>query len=88
MSNGSQIFRQNMLSQFNGKNVNNNKLSNKLDNKRKNISVKFSNLPTSVPIGLLSPVSLRPSKENLNKSKFYKKKEDKLLLNNLTCKHL
>ena len=72
------MFRQNMSSQFNRKNVNNNKLSsNKLDKKRKNILVEFYNLPTPTPVKLLSSVPPRLSKEELIKSKFYKKKEEK-----------
>jgi len=72
------MFRQNILSQFNEKNMNNNKSSNnKLNNKRKNIPVKFSNLPAPAPIDSLPLVPPRLSREKLNKYKFYKKKKDK-----------
>jgi len=58
--------------------MNNNKSSNnKLDNKRKNIPVKFSNLSTPVPIYPLPLVPSRLSKKKLNKSKFYKKNKSK-----------
>jgi len=58
--------------------MNNNKSSNnKLDNKRKNIPVKFSNLSTPVPIYSLPLVPSRLSKKKLNKSKFYKKNKSK-----------
>ena len=77
-SNGNWMFRQNILSQFNEKNMNNNKSSNnKLNNKRKNIPVKFSNLPAPASIDSLPLVPLRLSREKLNKYKFYKKKKDK-----------
>ena len=58
--------------------MNNYKMTNnKLDNKKKNVSVKFSNLLTPTPIGPLSSVPPRLSKERLTKSNFYKKKEGK-----------
>ena len=66
--------------------MNNNKLSsNKLDNKRKNILVKFSNLPALALVKPLPLVSLRLSKEKLIQSKFYKKKK---ALNDFICKYL
>jgi len=72
------MFRQNVSSQFNKNNVNNYKLANnKSENKKKNIPVKFSNLPTPISIRPPSLVLPKPSKEKLTKSKFYKKKKGK-----------
>lgn len=60
--------------------MNNYKLANnKLKNKKKNVSVKFSNLLALTPIGPLLLVLPRLSKEELTKSNFYKKKEGKFI---------
>ena len=60
--------------------MNNYKLANnKLKNKKKNVSVKFSNLLAPTPIGPLLLVLPRLSKEELTKSNFYKKKEGKFI---------
>jgi len=67
-----------MSSQFNKRDVSNNKSSNnKSDNNNKNNPVEISNLPASASIGPFPPVPPRPSKEELNKFKFYKKNSGK-----------
>ena len=67
-----------MFSQFNRKNVINNKsFDNKSDIKKKNILVKFSNLSTLVRS--LSPISFRLFKKELSKFKFYKKNKEKTI---------
>ena len=72
------MFRQNMLLQFNKRNINNNKsFNNKLDNKKKNNLVEFSNLSTPALVGLSLLIPPKPSKDKLNKSKFYNRNKGK-----------
>jgi len=73
------MFRQSMLSKFNKRNMSNNKpFNNKSDKKKKNNPVEFFNLP--VPVLKKPSLSVPPrlSKEELNKSKFYKKNLGKI----------
>lgn len=68
------IFRQNVILQFNRKNVNTTR------NSLKTNLVEFPNLPTSVLVGPSLPISSRLSKEEMNKFKFYSKNKEKTVL--------
>jgi len=72
------MFRQSMLSKFNKRNMSNNKPFNNKSDKKKNNPVEFFNLP--VPVLKKPSLSVPPrlSKEELNKSKFYKKNLGKI----------
>ena len=76
LDNKNQLFRQNVLFQFNrNKQVNFSIVSSKLRNKSTDKPIKFLNLLALV--GPSSPVPPRLSKKEINKSKFHGKNKSK-----------